>query len=144
MIPTSNNPSLPKYILLPKTNHNIDSKLSSVRNKLPNPTNYPIPQAASFNQLPTNTLPDTNIQIAHINTHSRSKTIISLISTQNLQKSTDQHLATNPDNTNTNLVSESKQINKKYSAFIRKRFSSINLPTTGNNNSTNLQILINN
>ena len=86
----------------------------------------------------------TSIQLDHIKTRSRSKPITSSISTHNLQHPTDQQLDTKPDNINKHLVFESKQPNKKYSAFLRKRFSPFHVTTTDNTNSNNLQIPINN
>ena len=142
MIPTSTNPSLQKYTLIPTTTTTIVSKIPSVRNTSPNPSNYSIPRAPFFKQLYTNTITTTSIQLKHIKKNLRSNPLNSSISISNLQKPTDQQLDANIDNINKNLVSESKQSNKKYSAFLRKRLSRIHIKTTDNTNSNNLQIPI--
>ena len=121
MIPTSTNPSLQKCTSIPTTTTTIVSKIPSVRNTSPNPSNYSIPRVLSLKQLPTNTITTTSIQLEHIKTNFRSNPLNSSISTSNLQKSIDQQIDKNPDNINKNLVSESKQANKKYRTFLRKR-----------------------
>ena len=121
MIATSTNPSLQKYTSIPTTTTTIVSKLPFIRNISPNPSNYSIPRVHSLKQLPTNTVTTISIQLKHIKTNFRSNPLNPSISTSNLQKTTDQQLDTNPDNINKHLVSDSKQANKKYRTFLRKR-----------------------
>ena len=144
MIPTSTNPSLQKYNLLPTTTTTIVSKIPYVRNTPPNPSKYSSLRDPSLKLLPTNTITTTSIQLEHIKNKFRSNTLQSTISSSNFQIPTDQQLDTNIDTINKNLVSESKQNNKKYSVFFRKYLSRIHQKTNDNTNSTNLQIPINN
>ena len=143
MIPTSTYPSLQEHTSIPTTTTTLVSKLPIVRNTSPNPSNYSI-RVPSLKQLPTNTIATTSTQLEHITKKFRSNTLHSIISTSNLQKSTDHQLDTNTDTINKNVVSDSKQTKKKNRAFLRKHLSRIHLKPIDNTNSTTLQIPINN